>query len=97
MRGACGMLFRGYRGCLDNRSVLGRWNVVDVRTLRCTLPLLPFNAAFFACLALASCGLLDAAAFVESVVDDNNTLSVLLSLKRSSLPTFGCHLCSCSQ
>lgn len=52
IRGACVILFRGYRGERGSRSVFGRRNVTEYRTLRERCPCTPCSAAFLADLAL---------------------------------------------
>ena len=63
MRGACGMLLRGYFGFRGRASVLGRWNDTEVCTLRERWPCAPLSAAFFAALAFVSFGVVFAAAY----------------------------------
>ena len=54
IRGAWGMDLRGYLGLRARRRVLGRWKETEVRTLREECACVPWSAAFFAALALAS-------------------------------------------
>lgn len=54
MRGMCGTDLRAYLGARGKRKVEGRLKVTEVRTLRSEVELVPFKAAFLACLALAS-------------------------------------------
>lgn len=57
-RGTCGTLLRGYFGVRARDSVLGRWNVVERRTLRAIFECTPFSAAFFASAAFLLAGVL---------------------------------------
>jgi len=52
IRGAWGMLFRGYLGSRGKRRVLGRWKETEVRTFREEWECTPCSAAFLAVLAL---------------------------------------------
>lgn len=57
-RGTWGTLLRGYFPLRASERVLGRWKVVERRTLRVILEWSPFRADFFASVAFLLAGLL---------------------------------------
>lgn len=57
-RGTWGTLLRGYFPLRASERVLGRWKVVERRTLRVILEWSPFRADFFASVAFLLAGVL---------------------------------------